>query len=313
MSNIPKKRARIPKASNLPVVVKSGLKITSNKQEFIVGKQIGEGGFARIYDGQQVDTKESVAIKMEPLANGPLFTEMHVFMKVLKQEMLDAWKKRQGLRFLGLPCIISFGKFDYEGRELRYMIMPKYNGSLESVRQKAVSGKLPLRDVLSVARTVLNAYDYLQSQSYVHADVKAANLLLEDPKNFERVVLIDFGLARKLPDVLVEKEEKKKAHNGTMLFTSCDAHRGCLPSYRGDLEILAHNMLLWLSGSLPWEDYEKEAERTFQAKKELIENAETDIPHMLGADKKAAATLIKYYKTVRGMAFGEKIKVEALC
>jgi hypothetical protein len=40
--------------------------------------------------------------------------------------------------------------------------------------------------------------------------VKAGNLLLEDPKNFDRVVLIDFGLARKLPDVMVEKEEKKK-------------------------------------------------------------------------------------------------------
>jgi len=40
--------------------------------------------------------------------------------------------------------------------------------------------------------------------------VKAGNLLLEDPKNFEKVVLIDFGLARKLPDVMVEKEEKKK-------------------------------------------------------------------------------------------------------
>jgi len=235
-----------------------------------------------------------------------------VFMKVLKLEMLETWKKRQGLRFLGLPYLLSFGKFDYEGRELRYMIMPKYNGSLESVRLKA-GGKLPLRDVLSVARTVLNAYEYLQSQNYVHADVKAANLLMQDPKNFERVVLIDFGLARKLPDVAVEKEEKKKAHNGTMLFTSCDAHRGCLPSYRGDLEILAHNMLFWLAGSLPWEKLEKEPEKTFLSKKDLIENAETEIPRLLGADKKAAAALIKYYKTVRGMSFGEKIKVDALC
>lgn len=45
----------------------------------------------------------------------------------------------------------------------------------------------------------------------------------------------------------------------------------------------------------------------------MIENAETEIPRLLGADKKAAAALIKYYKTVRGMSFGEKIKVVALC
>lgn len=67
-----KKRTRAPKASNLPIVVKSRHKIVSNKQEFIIGKQIGEGGFARIYDGHEVNTKEDVAIKMEPLTNGPL-------------------------------------------------------------------------------------------------------------------------------------------------------------------------------------------------------------------------------------------------
>ena len=58
---------------------------------------------------------------------------------------------------------------------------------------------------------------------------------------------------------------------------------------------------------------EKEPEKTFLSKKDLIENADTEIPRLLGADKKAAAALIKYYKTARGMAFGEKIKVEALC
>jgi serine/threonine protein kinase len=86
--------------------------------------------------------------------------------------------------------------------------------------------------------------------------------------DFSGVVLIDFGLARKLPDAIVEKENKKQgdfcllfnifnfpsnlAHNGTSLFTSCDAHRGCLPSFRGDLEILVHNMLYWMAGTLPW-------------------------------------------------------------
>jgi len=61
------------------------------------------------------------------------------------------------------------------------------------------------------------------------------------------------------------------------------------------------------------QDHEQEPERTFRAKKELIDHAEADIPHMLGADKKAAAALIKYYKTVRGMAFGDTINVKALC
>lgn len=43
------------------------------------------------------------------------------------------------------------------------------------------------------------------------------------------------------------------AHNGTLLFTSLDAHRGCSPSFRGDLEILGYNILYWLCGTLPWQ------------------------------------------------------------
>lgn len=108
----PAKRARkAPKAADLPVVVKSGFKITSNKVEYVIGKQIGEGGFARIYEGVKTEgtKKESVAVKMEPLSNGSLFTEMHVFMKVLKQEMLDGWKKRKG-DFLFLILSVSNSK-----------------------------------------------------------------------------------------------------------------------------------------------------------------------------------------------------------
>ena len=41
-------------------------------------------------------------------------------------------------------------------------------------------------------------------------------------------------------------------YHGTARFTSLDAHRGLHPSYRGDLEILAYNILYWLTGSLPW-------------------------------------------------------------
>lgn len=42
------------------------------------------------------------------------------------------------------------------------------------------------------------------------------------------------------------------AHDGTALFTSIDAHRGCGFTFRGDVEILGHNALYWLTKTLPW-------------------------------------------------------------
>ncbi len=44
----------------------------------------------------------------------------------------------------------------------------------------------------------------------------------------------------------------KKAHNGTLKYTSRDNHKG-VESRRGDLEILGYNMIEWSGGILPWQ------------------------------------------------------------
>jgi serine/threonine protein kinase len=140
---------------------------------------------------------------------------------------------------------------------------------------------------------------------YVHADMKAENILFTtmtrkvsyfDLKNnkmkmfilqptetakalddilHDRVVMTDFGLARKIVSALVYKEDKKKglllshkfmfnkpfpqnliniclAHEGTLPYTSLDAHVGTPPSYRGDLEVVVYNLCDWLVGHVPW-------------------------------------------------------------
>ncbi len=50
------------------------------------------------------------------------------------------------------------------------------------------------------------------------------------------------------------KEDPKRKHDGTIEFTSLDAHKGVAPSRRTDLEILGYVMLQWLCSKLPWED-----------------------------------------------------------
>ncbi|KMQ96803.1 nucleosomal histone kinase 1-like protein [Lasius niger] len=63
---------------------------------------------------------------------------------------------------------------------------------------------------------------------------------------------IDFGLASRCTTSTELKINPKKAHNGTLQYTSRDAHMG-VPTLRGDIEILSYNIILWLCGSLPWE------------------------------------------------------------
>lgn len=92
----------------------------------------------------------------------------------------------------------------------------------------------------------------MHSKGYVHADIKGANILLGAGKSgAEQCYLVDFGLATHY-STTEYKPDPKKAHNGTIEYTSRDAHAG-VATMRGDMEILGLNMVHWLGLDLPWE------------------------------------------------------------
>lgn len=72
-----------------------------------------------------------------------------------------------------------------------------------------------------------------------------------------RIHLIDFGLALKFIDSTGTHRpfvmDQRRAHDGTLEFTSRDAHMGA-HSRRSDLECLAYNLIYWQEGFLPWKN-----------------------------------------------------------
>jgi len=63
----------------------------------------------------------------------------------------------------------------------------------------------------------------------VHSDIKSENLLVElnTGIKYDQVYLVDFGLASSCTKLSTElKVDPKKAHNGTLQYTSRDAHMG---------------------------------------------------------------------------------------
>lgn len=73
----------------------------------------------------------------------------------------------------------------------------------------------------------------------------------------ERIHLIDFGLASKFVDSTGQHRpfcmDQRRAHDGTLEFTSRDAHMGA-HARRSDLECLGYNLIFWSRGFLPWKD-----------------------------------------------------------
>ncbi|KAJ8670481.1 hypothetical protein QAD02_001740 [Eretmocerus hayati] len=276
--NVAKKpRKKAANGYKMPDPIPKGEIVTDlKKQRWIFGSSIGVGGFGEIYAAapykDKTPTDYPAVIKIEPHGNGPLFVEMHFYMRNASPNDINAWKKEKKLANLGMPPFLGSGSHECNGEKYRFVVMERYGTDLWKLFLEN-SRKFPEHTVYKVAWQIINVLEYIHNRMYVHADIKGANLLL-DLKTQNQVFLVDFGLASKYTTKDEYKLDPKKAHNGTIEYTSRDAHMG-VPTMRGDLEILLYNMIQWLCGSLPWEKNLKDPQLVHQQKEKALNNVQT--------------------------------------
>ncbi|XP_049917937.1 serine/threonine-protein kinase VRK1 [Epinephelus moara] len=232
----------------------------TGKKMWKLGAPIGQGGFGLIYLAEEdsakpVGTDARYVIKVEPSDNGPLFSELKFYMRAAKPEMIQSWMKSYKLKHLGVPRYWGSGLHERGGKRYRFMVIDRLGTDLQKKFEES-GRRFPRKLVLQLGLRLLDILEYVHDHEYVHADIKASNLMLShsDPN---QVYLVDYGLAyRYAPDSVLKeyKEDPKRCHDGTIEFTSIDAHKGATPCRRGDLEILCYCMVQWLCGRLPWED-----------------------------------------------------------
>ncbi|XP_066141531.1 serine/threonine-protein kinase VRK1-like isoform X2 [Euwallacea fornicatus] len=224
-----------------------------SKKTWKLGHSIGKGGFGEIYCVQEEGSKENdypYVVKIEPHSNGPLFVEINFYIRFAKAANVASYKGEKGVKSLGMPIYHGSGSHDYNGEKYRFLVMAKFNTDL--LKLFTQNGKIfPVDTTFKIALQMLDVLEYIHKCGYVHADLKAANILLNDVKN-AHCYLVDYGLASKFTVAKEFKPNPKKAHDGTMEFLSRDAHQG-VQTRRGDVEILSYNILQWLGCVLPWE------------------------------------------------------------
>ncbi|XP_012668075.1 serine/threonine-protein kinase VRK2-like [Otolemur garnettii] len=163
------------------------------------------------------------------------------------------------------------GLTEFKGRSYRFMVMERLGIDLQRISDQ--NGTLKKSTVLQLGIRMLDVLEYIHENEYVHGDIKAANLLL-GYKNPDRVYLADYGLSYRYCPIGNHKqyqENPRKGHNGTIEFTSLDAHKGVALSRRSDVEILGYCMLRWLCGKLPWEKNLKDPKAVQTAKTNLLD------------------------------------------
>ena len=111
---------------------------------------------------------------------------------------------------------------------------------------------MPTQDVCAVVTAVAAALDYAHGQGLLHRDVKPANILVTDPRDGKRrILLADFGIARPLGDV-----SGLTATNfimGTVTYAAPEQLMGGDIDGRADQYALAATTFHLLTGVPPYE------------------------------------------------------------
>ncbi len=111
---------------------------------------------------------------------------------------------------------------------------------------------MPIADVCAIVTAVAAALDYAHSRGLLHRDVKPANILLTEPEDGKRrILLADFGIARPLADVSGLTVTNFTV--GTLTYAAPEQLMGADIDGRADQYALAATAFHLLTGAPPYQ------------------------------------------------------------
>lgn len=225
------------------------INIINNKYKLY--EKIGEGSFGCIYKGENIRTREKVAIKVEAIKEG---------INLLKNET----KIYHYLsNIYGVPKVKWYGKYENN----YYMVLNLLGKSLEDIKNE--KQKFTLKLTLQIGIKLLNLIKEIHNKELIHRDIKPANFLL-GPNN--DLYLIDFGLCKTyIQDGKHIVMKKNTCLIGSITYASLNAHEFIELSRRDDLESLGYMLIYFYNGNLKWRDLDN-MDLIKSEKKNIINN-----------------------------------------
>lgn len=212
-------------------VIKNRYKITS---------ELGEGGFARVYESQDMDLNRQVAIKVLKLSAFDFELDTERFLQEARL-----------LSKLSHPNIVSVFSTDLLDDGTPFVVMEFLQGeSLGSVVAK--KGKLDAEFAMNIFSQICDGLSYIHSNNIVHRDISPFNIYLIQEDINVRVKLIDFGLAKCLMPGS-SKMTKTGAILGNPAYVSPELINAKAVDQRSDIYSLGCVMYYAFSGRVPVE------------------------------------------------------------
>jgi len=250
---------------------------------------IGSGCFGSIMKGENIRTKEEVAIKVERIdaSTKLLKNETQIYLLLSKQESS------------GFPSIKWFGKDE----QFFYMVMELLGQPISSFKTITTKNNRDLSlsvDVIGkIGVQIIERLQKLHATGLVHRDIKPENLLFGLGRKSHIIHLIDFGFCKSYLDADGShvKCETGKSIIGTPNFISINMHNGLTMSRRDDLESMVY-VLIYLF--LPLEIWDRMINRENRDELVLEEQISTGYKSVMNSKKElltSECTLI--HKTLK--------------
>ncbi|HEY7415193.1 MAG TPA: serine/threonine-protein kinase [Ktedonobacteraceae bacterium] len=202
--------------------------------EYALIRQLGRGGYARVYLGKHDDLGTRVALKLlDPLLTGD---------EAVKRFLFEA----HVLSHLRHPHIVRMLNFGWD-KDIPFIVMEYAPGG---TLFDYFSPHLPLsiKTILPFVLQIASALQYIHNHGLIHCDVKPENILLGPNR---KVWLSDFGIVQ--PTTAINgKQISTKELTGTPLYMAPERITGN-PLPASDQYALALMIYLWLCGRGPFQ------------------------------------------------------------
>jgi serine/threonine protein kinase len=253
-----------------------------NNYILYLSKKLGKGGFGQIYMGENTETNEKVAIKIELLKNNNHKRLINEF---------EILKYLQGSE--GFPKLYKFVKTNSKN----LIIMELLGNSLEQLFNNN-NRIFSIKTIFQIGYQMLQRIELLHCKGFIHRDMKPGNFLI-GIKNKSKIYLIDFGLSKRYIDNFNKHiaYREGKGLTGTAHYVSIFTHNGIEQSRRDDLEGIAYMLIYFCKGKLPWQGIH--AKKKKEKHKKIMEKKKSITPEELCNNlPKEILLLLKYSRTL---------------